>query len=54
MLFNHSSGYDMLTRHAILYLVVAMTCIHVMHIFTCIVVDIMTGARPNLYVLLVR
>jgi hypothetical protein len=49
---NQLSGYDVLTHHAILCIVVGMTSLHAMHISYYTVVDIMAAGKANLHVVL--
>jgi hypothetical protein len=50
---NQLSGYDVLTRHTFLCIILGMTSLHVMHVSNCTVVDMAVG-NANLYIVLAR
>jgi hypothetical protein len=45
---NQLSGYDALTSHALLCIVVDMTSLHIVHVSNYTVVDVMTVGNENL------
>jgi hypothetical protein len=48
------SGYDVLTLHAVLSIIVDMTSLHIIHVSNYTIVDTMTLSNANLYVVLAR
>jgi hypothetical protein len=51
---NQLNGYDILTCHAVLCIVVGKMSLHIMHVSNYNVVDIMTVSNANLYLVLAR
>jgi hypothetical protein len=49
---NQLSGYDVLTRHVVFCIMAGMTSVHVMHVSSYTVVDVMTVSNVNLYAVL--
>jgi hypothetical protein len=50
---NQLSGYDVVTRCTLLYIVVGMMSVHFMLVFNYTIIDIITVGNANLYVVLV-